>query len=198
MTGRESAHLAAWGACSVPWLPSWAQLGMGLVEAIGPRGKLSLGTWPDAGYTAPHLASSPAHSSPPSVTLELKWQVFHSKQSVLLRPGPWPVPSCMGGDRRLRNRGLFFSQPHSRTSLGMQVQKAPLLSSLEKPRLTLLLLEGQHCSELGCTHHLGFWWHRVTRWRNGATTVNWWARYTRNVGHHGHRSGQLNQEKETW
>lgn len=31
-----------------------------------------------------HLASSPAHSLPPSVTLELKWQVFHSKQSVLL------------------------------------------------------------------------------------------------------------------
>lgn len=197
MTGRESAHLAAWGACSVPWLPSWAQLGMGLVEAIGPRGKLS---W--------NLARCWLHSSSlGQLPCPLVPSICHPGTEMTSVPSQticaassWAmtVPSCMGGDRRLRNRGLFFSQPHSRTSLGMQFQKAPLLSSLEKPRLTLLLLEGQHCSELGCTHHLGFWWHRVTRWRNGATTVNWWARYTRNVGHHGHRSGQLNQEKETW
>lgn len=36
----------------------------------------------------------------------------------------------------------------------------------------------------------------MARGRNGTTTVNWWARDARNVGHHRHRSGQLDQEKE--
>lgn len=36
----------------------------------------------------------------------------------------------------------------------------------------------------------------MARGRNGTTAVHGWARDTRNVGHHRHRSGQLDQERE--
>lgn len=106
----------------VPWLLSWAQLGTGACGSHRVPHESSLlepgqmlvmqlfNTWP-----------APRPLSPPSVILELKWQVFCSKQSVLLLPVPWPVPGCKSGDRRLRNQGLF--QPHSRISLAMQTSE---------------------------------------------------------------------------
>lgn len=140
----------------VPWLLSWAQLGTGACGSN--RSHMRALSWNLArcklrSYSP--LGQLPAHSPPPSVILELKWQVFYSKQSVLLLPVPWPVPGYKGGDRRLRNQGLF--QPHSRISLATQTSEVPLLSLLEKFRLLLLLLEGQHLEVLQARIYSPFW-----------------------------------------
>lgn len=114
---------------------------------------------------------------------------------------PWSIYQALRVEKRRQESWIrhFVSRSSVRMSFSSASPRR-LFCSVYLVNLAWFTLphpqKSQHCLRLRCTHHLGFWWHRVARGRKGTTAVNWWARDTRNVGHHRHRSGQLEQDKK--